>query len=57
MNKVQKMMNKALDKMAKNIPLYTGSNSQWGEVELPDCLREELEARNQYGKRSRREKV
>ena len=35
--------NQVLSNMGQRIPLCRTSNNSWGEVELPDCLRAELE--------------
>ena len=35
--------NQVLSNMGQKIPLCRTSNHSWGEVELPDCLRAELE--------------
>lgn len=37
-------VNQVLSEMGQKIPMSRISNRQWGEVELPDCLRAELES-------------
>lgn len=36
-------VNQILSSMGQKIPGYRTSTGQWGEVELPECLRVELE--------------
>lgn len=36
-------MNQSLSDLAADIPVYTGCFFFWGEVEMPACLKEELE--------------
>lgn len=35
--------NKVLSKVGQNLPVFKSSFGCWGEVELPECLRAELE--------------
>lgn len=39
-------INEQLCRMAGGIQIYSSSCLCWGEAELPDCLREELEETN-----------
>lgn len=32
--------------MAYSVPIYTGSLGLWNEVQIPDCLRQELEGQD-----------
>lgn len=36
-------VNQVLSEMGQKIPVSRGCRNSWGEVELPDCLRAELE--------------
>lgn len=36
-------VNQVLSQMGQKIPMSRNCGRQWGEVELPDCLRAELE--------------
>ena len=42
----KEMANQVLSEMGQKIPMSRTSNHSWGEVELPDCLRAELEGSN-----------
>lgn len=40
---VKKKVNEGLSKLATGIQVNSSSCMVWGEVELPECLREEIE--------------
>lgn len=40
---LKERINHVLAEIAHDIPVCTSSAYWWGEVELPECLREELE--------------
>lgn len=42
----RELANQVLSEMGQKIPMSRTSGLQWGEVELPDCLRAELEGLN-----------
>ena len=42
-NKLKKVLNNTLEDLAINIVAKSGSVWLWGEVEVPECLRKELE--------------
>ncbi len=41
--KLQDMMRNALEQLAENIPAKAGSTLNWGDVEMPACVKQELE--------------
>ena len=43
MKGTKEKLKKALDELSYNIPITTSCSFTWGEVEVPECLRKELE--------------
>ena len=43
MKTLKEKLNEVLDEMAYKLPISTASGWIWGEVEVPECLRKELE--------------
>lgn len=43
MKQWKEKLNEVLSNLAVNIPTVTGCFGVWGEVELPECIREEVE--------------
>lgn len=43
MKALREKLNEVLDGMAYELPSSTASGWIWGEVEVPECLRKELE--------------
>ncbi len=47
METLKEKLKKSLDEMAYDIPIATSCSMFWGEVEVPECLRKELENREE----------
>ena len=41
--KLREKIGNTLESLASDIPMETGCSFLWGEVEVPECLRKELE--------------